>query len=94
MMTNNHHWPTSIDQKLLWALEARWDAYRRALRPTDQAVFDRLCDHAQVQTAAGTAQNSQFIEHAALVSMLIEQQKQLDDLADRLDHLEADLNDE
>jgi hypothetical protein len=25
-------------------IESGWDAYRRALRPTDQAVFDRLLE--------------------------------------------------
>jgi hypothetical protein len=104
-MADNHRVPTSIDRALLRALEAQWDNYRRALRPADQAVFDRLVEHArahgdvdEAQTDVSGTQPQQFVEQllfdqAALVSILIEQQKQLDDLDDRLEYMEEDLND-
>jgi hypothetical protein len=38
-------------------------------------------------------QTPRFVEIPVLVSILIEQQKRIDDLEDRLDHLEDDLND-
>jgi hypothetical protein len=103
MMADTHRVPTSIDRALLRALTAQWNEYRRALRPADQAVFDRLVEHAQAHDASEAQmddglQPQQFIEQllvdqTALVSILIEQQKQLDDLDDRLDYLESDLND-
>jgi hypothetical protein len=34
-----------------------------------------------------------FVETPILISMLLEQQRQLDDLVDRFDHVEDDLND-
>ncbi|WP_227357491.1 hypothetical protein [Haladaptatus salinisoli] len=74
-------------------IEAEWDEYRRALRPTDQAVFDRLLEYAQLHTDPSTVHQSLAIETPILISILLEQQKQLDDLEDRLDHIEDDLND-
>jgi hypothetical protein len=100
MMADNHRLPTPTDRALLRALESHWDEYRHALHPADQTVFDRLIEHAKAHTdeyAHSEVQNSHFTEqvndYTALVSILIEQQKQLDDLEDRLDYLEADLND-
>ncbi|ODR80833.1 hypothetical protein BG842_02345 [Haladaptatus sp. W1] len=78
---------------LLRAMESRWQEYRRALRHADQAVFDRLFEYARAHADASGLQNHQFVEIPALMSMLIEQQKQIEDLEDRLDHVEDDLND-
>ncbi len=75
-------------------MEERWDDYRRGLRHADQAVLDQLFEDARAHADAGGLRNHQFVEMPALVSMLIEQQKRIDDLEDRLDHLERDLNDE
>ncbi|ODR83382.1 hypothetical protein BG842_09695 [Haladaptatus sp. W1] len=78
----------------LRTMESRWKHYRRALRHADQEVFDRLFEHARAHADASGFQNDQFVEIPALVSMLLEQQKHIDDLEDRLDHLENDLNDQ
>jgi hypothetical protein len=77
---------------LLRAMESRWSEYRRALRHTDQGVFDRLFEYARAHADASGLQNHQFVEIPALISMVIEQQKQIEDLEDRLDHVEDDLN--
>ena len=71
-----------------------WDEYRRALRPTDKAVFDRLLEYAQLHTDSSTVHKPLFVETPILVSILLEQQLQIDDLEDRLDHIEDDLNDQ
>ena len=78
---------------LLQAMESRWSEYRRALRHADQDVFDRLFEFACAHADASGVQNHQFVEIPALISMVIEQQKQIEDLEDRLDHIEDDLND-
>ncbi|WP_458210752.1 hypothetical protein [Haladaptatus sp. NG-SE-30] len=77
---------------LLRAMESRWQEYRRALRYDDQGVFDRLFEYARAHADASGVQNHQFVEIPALISMVIEQQKQIEDLEDRLDHVEDDLN--
>lgn len=99
MMADTHQATKRTGRNGLQAVEAQWDTYRRALRQTDQTVFDRLFEQAHAHATASKehadareAHHSQDIERAALVSMLIEQQKHIDDLEDRLDHLEADLN--
>ncbi|GAA5051548.1 hypothetical protein GCM10025751_26710 [Haladaptatus pallidirubidus] len=73
--------------------ETRWDEYRQALRPADRTVFNRLIEYAQLHTELSTVHKPLFVETPILISMLLEQQKQIDDLEDRLDHLEDDLND-
>ena len=82
---------------LLRAMESRWTAYRRGLRRDDQSVFDRLFEFARAHADASGLQHPhqhpQPVEIPALFSMLLEQQRQIDDLEDRLDHLERDLND-
>ncbi|WP_231187456.1 hypothetical protein [Haladaptatus sp. DYF46] len=78
---------------LLQAMESRWSKYRRALRHADEPVFDRLFEYARAHADASGVQNHQFVEIPALISMLIEQQKQIEDLEDRLDHVEDELND-
>ena len=77
---------------LLRAMESRWTPYRSGLRRSDQQVLDRLFEFARAHADASGLQNPQLVEIPALISMLLEQQKQIDDLEDRLDHLERDLN--
>jgi hypothetical protein len=76
----------------LSAMESRWEDYRRALRRADQQVFDWLFEAARVHADASGLQNHQFVEIPALISIVLEQQKRIDDLEDRLDHMEDDLN--
>ncbi|WP_266081259.1 hypothetical protein [Haladaptatus caseinilyticus] len=75
-------------------IKAGWDEYRRSLRPTDRVVLDRLLEYAQLHTDPSTVHKPLFVETPTLISILIEQQTQIDDLVDRLDHLEDDLNDQ
>ncbi|KZN23262.1 hypothetical protein A4G99_14555 [Haladaptatus sp. R4] len=83
----------STYRELLRATESRWGDYRRALRRADQGVFDRLFEYSRAHADASGFLNHQLVEIPALVSMLIEQQKRLDDLEDRLAHVEDALND-
>lgn len=99
MMADIHRPTNWADSDVLHAVETRWSAYRQGLGQADQPVFDRLFEHAHAHATASRehadareVHHSQYIERAALVSMLIEQQKHIDDLEDRLDHLEDDLN--
>lgn len=81
-------------RELVRTMEARWADFRRALRRDDQAAFDRLFEHARAHADAGGMQNHPSTEEAVLLSIVLAQQLRLDDLDERLDHLEADLNDE
>ncbi|MFC6961272.1 hypothetical protein [Halocatena marina] len=103
MMSESHRLTneSNYDRMVSQVLDTRWDTYRSELRQADRIVFDRLHDHAHAHAAASRAymeareiEHPLHIERAAFVSMLIEQQTHIDDLEDRLDHLEKDLNDE
>ncbi|RBI60254.1 hypothetical protein DMJ13_18065 [halophilic archaeon] len=79
-------------RKLVRAMEDRWADYRRALRQDDQAAFDRLFEHARGYADAGGMQNHQTVEVDVFMSIMLAHQRQLDDLEERLDALEDDLN--
>ena len=79
---------------LVQAMEEHWTDYRRVLRCNDQAAFDRLFEHARTHADAGSMQNHPSTEVTVLLSIVLEHQLHIDDLDDRLDHLETDLNPE
>lgn len=54
--------------------------FRRALRRRDREAFDRLMDMARVHAAASTAAAAIDPMDTIVLSILIEQQKQIDDL--------------
>ncbi|MFC7203325.1 hypothetical protein ACFQJC_07340 [Haloferax namakaokahaiae] len=78
--------PTYRDS--LRAIERDWSKYRRALRRPDQQHFDRLFEQAREHADASGYLNHQFVEQPFLVSVMLEQEKRLDTLAERLDALE------
>lgn len=54
--------------------------FRRALRRHDQKVFDRIMDMAREHASASTVAASIDPMDTVVLSILIEQQKQIDDL--------------
>ncbi|MBC2696987.1 MAG: hypothetical protein HF974_01335 [ANME-2 cluster archaeon] len=54
--------------------------FRRALRRRDQQVFDRIMDMAREHASASTVAASIDPMDTIVLSILIEQQKQIDDL--------------
>jgi len=68
-----------------------WSQYRSALKKGDRRVFDELMGHTRTHaSASGNAVRTSPFE-AMLLSMLIEQQKALSRLKDRLDGLKREL---
>ena len=82
--------PTYRD--VLQALEEQWSDYRRALRRMDQEYYDRLFEHGRAHADAAGYLNHQQPEVTFLVSVVLEQEKQIQDLTQRVDALEDDLN--
>ena len=80
--------PTYRDQ--IRGTEERWSAYRRALRHADQPAFDQLFEHARAHADAAGYLNHQSVEISILVSILLEHQKELDAVRDRLSADESD----
>ncbi len=67
---------------------SRWQKFRRALRQEDQPYFDRLFELARRHTQAGVYASQPWPLETILMSMLLEQQKALAALEERLRRLE------
>ena len=67
----------------------RWRKFRRALRREDQAYFDRLFELARLHLQAGVYAANPWPLESILMAMLLEHEKALSRLAERLEELEA-----
>ena len=76
----------------LRAIRERWDNFKRALRSRDQPRFDQLFAYAREHADASGLLNHENPLLPALFSIDIEQERRLDDHEQRLDELEASLN--
>ena len=74
--------------------EENWQQYRRALRFADKEHFDRLFEHACAHADAAGYLNHQQPVLTLLISVALEQEKQIQNLTERVDALEDDLNTE
>jgi len=81
---------TVLPYSHVWEEERqRWLKFRRALRREDQAHFDRLFELARLHLQAGVYASNPWPLETMLLSMLLEHQKALGALENRLQHLEA-----
>ncbi|OVE82943.1 hypothetical protein [Natronolimnobius baerhuensis] len=75
----------------LRAIEERWTDFRRALRRRDQPRFDQLFQYAREHADASGLLNHQNPLLPALLSIDLEQEARLDAHEERLEDLEAAL---
>ncbi len=81
---------TVLPYSHIWKEErSRWLKFRRALRREDQAHFDRLFEAARLHLQAGVYAANPWPLETMLLSMLLEHQKTLCALEDRLRRLEG-----
>jgi hypothetical protein len=73
----------------LRAIEERWSKFRRALRRRDQPRFDHLFEYAREHADASGLLNHQNPLLPALLSIDLEQESRLDNHEERLEELEA-----
>ena len=66
--------------------EDDWQPFRRALRRDRRSDFDRLFERASEHAAAAGYQNAVDPELAAIVSILLSQERELRELRERHDH--------
>jgi hypothetical protein len=82
---------TVLPYSHVWEEErSRWLKFRRALRREDQAQFDRLFDLARLHLQAGVYASNPWPLETMLLSMLLEHQKAIVLLQERLQQLEED----
>lgn len=74
----------------LRGLQDRWQPYRKALRRADQPHFDRLFEHAREHADAAGYLNHVDPMLPVLVSILLEHERQIAALEDRLDGIDED----
>jgi hypothetical protein len=81
---------TVLPYSHIWEEERqRWLKFRRALRREDQAYFDRLFESARLHLQAGVYASAPWPLESLLLSMLLEHQKAISALEERLRDLEA-----
>ena len=66
-----------------------WGTFRRGLRAGHKPAFDALFDDAEAHADAAGLQNPREPMHAVLVAMLLAQKRQVRELTDRVEALEA-----
>lgn len=69
----------------------RFGDFRRGLRKSDQAIFDRLIRFARLQLQSGVMASSPNPFDSMAMTMLLEMQKQLDEQAAILRRLEQNI---
>ncbi len=81
---------TVLPYSHVWEAErSRWLKFRRALRREDQAQFDRLFELARLHLQAGVYASTPWPLESMLLSMLLEHQKALSAIEERLQRLEG-----
>ncbi len=81
---------TVLPYSRVWEEERqRWQRFRRALRKEDQVHLDRLFELARLHLQAGVYASAPWPLESMLLSMLLEHQKAISLLEERLRGLEA-----
>ena len=81
---------TVLPYSQVWEAERqRWLKFRRALRREDQLHLDRLFELARLHLQAGVYASNPWPLESMLLSMLLEQEKALSALEERLRGLEG-----
>ncbi|NVM54868.1 MAG: hypothetical protein HWN66_14285 [Candidatus Helarchaeota archaeon] len=66
---------------------ALWKHFRKALRPKDRTVFDKLMDKARNHSDAGMLANRPVILDTIFMATFLEQQKEIERLQKQMEHL-------
>jgi hypothetical protein len=65
-----------------------WKDYKRALRPEDQVVFDKLMNFARIHADAGSLAARPMLSEHLFISFAIEQEKKIEALMRHIQELE------
>ena len=75
--------------QLIEAERRRWAPFRRALPKADQVIFDKLFDCAKLHVEAGVMVSRPWPFETIVLAVLLEHQKRIDQLRDKLHALNA-----
>jgi hypothetical protein len=65
-----------------------WKDFKRALRPEEQKIFDRLMNFARIHADAGSLGARPMLSEVLFISFAIEQEKKIAFLEKKFDELE------
>jgi len=65
-----------------------WKDFKRALRPEDQKIFDKLMNFARIHADAGSLSARPMLSEILFISFAIEQGKRIESLEKRVQELE------
>ena len=71
---------------------AAWDGFRKALRIRDAEAFDKMMNACRLHASAGSMATRPVLFEAVVMSILLEQEKTLMELAEKLDRIEKRLH--
>jgi hypothetical protein len=69
-----------------------WKDFKRALRPEDQKVFDKLMNFARSHADAGSLSARPMLSEILFMSFAIEQEKKIGQLEKKLEKLEEKIS--
>ena len=68
-----------------------WKDFKRALRPKEQKIFDKLMNFARIHADAGSMSTRPMLSEVLFISFAIEQEKKIDWLEEKVKELEKQL---
>jgi hypothetical protein len=65
-----------------------WKDFKRALRPEEQKLFNKLMNYARVHADAGSMSARPLLSEVLFISFAIEQEKKIESLEEKIRNLE------
>jgi hypothetical protein len=65
-----------------------WKDFKRALRPEEQKLFNKLVNYARVHADAGSMSARPLLSEVLFISFAIEQEKKIESLEEKIRNLE------
>jgi len=69
-----------------------WKDYRRALPPEEKKIFDKMLDYSRIHADAGSMAARPILSEFLFFSIMLEQEKRIEDLEERISELEKKNN--
>ncbi|MFW9946320.1 MAG: hypothetical protein ACFFBZ_07305 [Promethearchaeota archaeon] len=69
-----------------------WKDFKRALRPEERRVFDKLMNYARIHADAGSLAGRPILSEILFISFALEQEKKIEFLENRITELEEKIN--
>ena len=65
-----------------------WKDFKRALRPEEQKIFDKLMNFARIHADAGSLSARPMLSEILFISFAVEQEKKIEMLEEKVEELE------